>query len=162
MALFDRFRRAGSRCAPNPSRNRARCSVELLESRLAPSGSSGPPPDVNAEAPQVPVPGYINDAACGLEQISPGNWAAGTDAGGDYALTWASDPRDGTGWNVYAVPGYAAGAPPGEAFAVDTSTTGDQGHAAVPTDPSGSFALTWTSDTHDGMGWHVYRPPFGR
>ena len=38
--LFDLFGRSRPRCAPRPCGNRVRCTVELLESRLALSGTS--------------------------------------------------------------------------------------------------------------------------
>jgi hypothetical protein len=46
MSLIDLLRRSGPRCAPNPSRARARYSVELLESRLSPAVLTSPAPTV--------------------------------------------------------------------------------------------------------------------
>jgi hypothetical protein len=121
-----------------PQKYRARLSVEVLESRLAPTTSPGPIP-----------PAPVND-------LGPGPHGIAVDAAGNSVAVWASYNSDGSGWDVYGQRFDEFGLPLGDEFQVNTTENGDQQYAGVAMDDSGSFVVTWTSNEQDGSGWGVY------
>jgi hypothetical protein len=68
MAFFDLFWGSRSRCAPNPSRKRVVCSVEVLESRLVPSAVSSSYPVGPVAVPPAATPYQVNTTAGALTQ----------------------------------------------------------------------------------------------
>ena len=77
--------------------------------------------------------------------------------GGGFVVAWSSRNQDGNQWGVYAQRYDAAGSPLGSEFRVNTTTKHDQQDPRVAIDPSGNFAVTWSSDRQDAGGtWGVY------
>jgi hypothetical protein len=76
--------------------------VELLESRLVPSGSSLPYPQGSLEIPPPIAQYQVNSTAGALGQNLPVRRAAEpVDMSGDYGITWSCDAQDYSGWNMY-------------------------------------------------------------
>jgi hypothetical protein len=113
MRLFDLLRRSGPRCAPNPSRPQARCSVEQLESRLSPS-------DITGSAPAItPAP-------------------AGTPVISQPAATRPSSQQSVTGWDVYPPSPGTPAPPPGQAIPPGNNTAGQPPYTAASMDSGGA------------------------
>jgi len=73
-------------------------------------------------------------------QIRP---AVASDASGNFVIVWESDLQDGNSYGVFGQRYASSGAPLGPEFRVNTNTTYPQSHAAVASDPSGNFVVTW-------------------
>ena len=103
--------------------------------------------------PEIPV----NTTTADL-QFEP---AIAPDGSGGFAVAWTSAGQDGSGYNVYARPFDAAGAPLGGEIAVNTTTAYEQKRPAIAPDGSGGFTVAWASELQDGSGWGVYARRFG-
>ncbi len=75
---------------------------------------------------------------------------------GNYAVTWASQNQDGSGWGVYARLYKDDGTPLTNEFRVNTTTAGDQIEPSVGMDILGNFVVTWTSSTQDAATAGIY------
>jgi hypothetical protein len=95
----------------------------------------------------------VNTTTAG-DQANP---AVAMDANGDFVIAWQSNNQDGDGWGVYAQRYNADGTANGGEFRVNTTTAGDQVHAAVAINSStGAFVITWASNGQDGGGSGIY------
>jgi hypothetical protein len=67
------------------------------------------------------------------------------DPAGNFVVVW-SNQYQYSNWEVFGQRYAASGAPLGPEFRVNTNAAGNQGGAAVATDPSGNFVVAWSSD----------------
>jgi hypothetical protein len=74
---------------------------------------------------------------------------------GSFVVAW-SGSGDGDTDGVFARRIDATGKPIGENFRVNTYTTNSQSGGSIAYDPTGGFAVTWTSTGQDGSGDGVY------
>ena len=74
---------------------------------------------------------------------------------GGFAVTWAGDGQDGSGYGIYGERYDASGVAQGAEFQVNTYTTNDQYNSAIAGLTNGGFVVTWQSD-QDGSGYGVY------
>jgi hypothetical protein len=79
-----------------------------------------------------------------------------SDASGNFVVAWTSPAQDGDGRGVFARRFDAAGVPEGDAFQVNSHTTGDQRYPSVGSDAEGNFVVVWSSDGQDGDGYGVF------
>jgi hypothetical protein len=140
MLFFDLWRRSRPRCAPNPCGKRVRCSLELLETRLAPAGTAAPPPGGTTLPPPTTTPPSASAPAGASAPPLPADLAAALAANVNYTVTCSSDAQDGTGWN---------GCTPGSAASRGAT------YAGVPAVTSGTFSVSCSSTSQDGQGWAV-------
>jgi len=84
------------------------------------------------------------------DQFDP---ALGNDLGGGYVIAWTAPDGDSTG--IYARR-FQYGAPLGDEFLVNSSTTGSQSHPAIGVNDS-SFAVAWQDTSIPGVGVFVRR-----
>jgi hypothetical protein len=76
-----------------------------------------------------------------------------SDATGDFVVVWDSADQDGNGRGVFGRRFSASGAPLGDEFLVNTTTTsGDQGFAAVSSDQQGNFVVVWNTFSFVPLG----------
>ena len=143
MLLLDLFRSFRPRCAPGPRRQRVLCSLELLESRLAPSGATAPAPGGTTVPPPTTTQSSASAPAGACGQPLPADLTAALAANVNYTVTCSSDAQDGTGWNA-STPGPVA--PGGPAY------------VAVPPVTGGNFSITCSGNYQDGQGWAVPTP----
>ncbi|HKC25760.1 MAG TPA: dockerin type I repeat-containing protein, partial [Thermoanaerobaculia bacterium] len=69
-----------------------------------------------------------------------------SDAAGDFVIVWDSADQDGNGRGVFGQRYSTSGAPLGDEFLVNTTTTsGDQDFAAVSSDAQGNFVVVWNT-----------------
>jgi hypothetical protein len=82
--------------------------------------------------------------------------AVALDGDGDFVITWASDPQDGSGFGVYGI--FATN------FVEETKFSsfrpGDQHYPAVAMDGDGDFVVAWHSAGQDGSGNGIYAQRF--
>ena len=84
-----------------------------------------------------------------------------SDGAGNFVVAWTSNSQDGGGDGVYARRFSAAGAPLGDEFRVNTTSTGDQRHPSIAMASNGAFAVTWSGYAQlEGAGWDVYAQRF--
>ena len=68
---------------------------------------------------------------------------------GEFVVAWQTEVADGS-YDIYARRYSADGAPNGDIFLVNTTTTGDQKAPAVAIGPDGQFVIAWQSISADG------------
>ncbi len=73
-------------------------------------------------------------------------------ADGAFVVVWQSEGQDGDGTSVHGRRFDAGGAPQGDEFQVNVSTTGDQDTPSVAVGPTGGFVVVWESYGTDGDG----------
>ncbi|HET8644311.1 MAG TPA: hypothetical protein VFO85_02405, partial [Vicinamibacteria bacterium] len=83
-----------------------------------------------------------------------------SDESGNFTATWESLGQDGSSWGVYGQRFGASGQPRGAEFAVNTSTTGEQGLPHLASDPSGNVLVAWRS-AHVDPVFDIYAQRFG-
>ena len=69
---------------------------------------------------------------------------------GSFVVTWQSASQDGDSYGIYAQRYGSDGLPIGDAFLVNTTTTGDQTAPAIAMDAHGNFVIVWQGDAGDG------------
>jgi hypothetical protein len=84
------------------------------------------------------------------------------DVDGDFVITWASRPQDGSLYGIYAQAYLATGAADGPEFKVNTTTANSQFAPAIAMDSEGDFVITWQSDLQDGSGFGIYAQRYGQ
>ena len=94
----------------------------------------------------------VNSYTSGSQEFS----TVAMDADGDFAVTWSSNSQDGSGWGVYAQRYNAAGQALGDAFRVNSYTSGSQIYSKVAMDADGDFVVIWNSAGQDGSSYGVY------
>ena len=139
MAFFDLFWGSRPRCAPNPSRKRVVCSVELLESRLVPSAVSSSYPVGQVVVPPAATPYQVNPTAGAVTQNAPA--VSGGSTGGSMGAAHGQGP-------LVAAPAPISGGPGPHL----------PGLSVAPAIPGGDYTVTWSSDAQDGTIWNVYTP----
>ena len=72
------------------------------------------------------------------------------DALGNFVVAWQSFGEDGSSDGIFAQRFNATGARIGTEFQVNTYTTGSQENPRIASDPSGNFAVVWTSRGVEG------------
>lgn len=82
------------------------------------------------------------------------------DANGNFVVVWSSYGTDGDGFGVYGQRFDATGAPLGNEFPVNTTTTGGQDHADIALADNGEFLVTWSSYGQDSSYYGVYSQQF--
>jgi phosphoheptose isomerase len=88
--------------------------------------------------------------------------AIATDAGGDFVVSWEGAGTVAAGWDVYARPFGAGGAPLGEQFRVNSTTPNQQQTAAVAMRANGDFVIAWHDNMQDdGIDGGVYAQRYG-
>ncbi len=80
--------------------------------------------------------------------------------GGGFVVVWHSYGQDGSDAGVFAQMFTAAGAKVGGEIAVNSTTGGFQGNAAVAATPDGGFVVAWTSVGQDGSDGGIYQQRF--
>ncbi len=103
----------------------------------------------------------VNQSATG-QQIHA---TVAMDAAGNFVVTWYNQligdnagtvvPRE-----IYARRFAAHGAPLGDEFRVNTTTTGDQRYPTIDMDQDGDFVIVWASFLQDGSDWGIYLQAF--
>ena len=83
-----------------------------------------------------------------------------SDADGNFIVAWTSSGQDGDADGVFARRYASSGTALGPEFRVNTYTTGNQGYAAVASDPSGNFVIAWQSAGQDGSAAGVFAQRF--
>jgi hypothetical protein len=66
-----------------------------------------------------------------------------SDAGGNFVVSWQSDPQDGDDWGIFGRRFDATGNALGGEFQINTTTSYSQWYPAVAGDPSGNFVVVW-------------------
>lgn len=94
--------------------------------------------------PQIQVNSWAAD-----EQSDPQVAALAT---GGFVIVWRSEGQDASGGGVYGQRFSPAGVPTGNAFQINTTTTGTQGDPAVSATPDGGFVVNWLSAPISGIG----------
>jgi hypothetical protein len=82
------------------------------------------------------------------------------DGAGNFVVVWQSNGQDGSGYGVYGQRYNAAGAAVGGEFAVNTTTTLNQGFPTVALDADGDVTVLWQSNMQDGSQFGVYGQRF--
>ena len=75
---------------------------------------------------------------------------------GNFAIVWASNVQDGSGWGIYAQRYNPSGVAQGVEFQVNTTTANNQQFPTIGMDNGGNFTITWTSTNQDGNNNGVY------
>jgi hypothetical protein len=91
------------------------------------------------------------------DQVTP---QVGMAPGGAFAITWASQNQDGSGWGVYAQRFSATGLKVGGEFRVNTTTANNQLNPAIAMDGTGDFVISWASYGQNGGSWGVFAQHF--
>lgn len=81
-------------------------------------------------------------------------------AAGDAVVVWESFNEDGNHFGIFGRR-FAAGAPVGPAFRVNSTTAGRQNFGAVAMDAAGNSVVVWRSSLQDGPGGTIYGQRFG-
>lgn len=76
------------------------------------------------------------------------------DAVGNFVVAWTSQAQDGSGGGIFAQRYYVDGAPLGEEFCVNTTTTGNQQYVSAAFDLDGTI-FVWQSYDAAGSTWNV-------
>ncbi len=76
---------------------------------------------------------------------------------GDFVVVWESFGQDGSGKGVFGQRFSANGTPAGTEFAVNTTTTGDQGVPVVAMAEDGTFVVAWEGNDASGTGIYLRR-----
>ncbi len=85
--------------------------------------------------------------------------AVSSDTAGNFVVVWES-PRDGSGDGVYGRVFNASGEAMGDAFQVNSFTSGRQFRPSVSADSAGNFVVVWESEGQDGSASGVYARRF--
>jgi Ca2+-binding RTX toxin-like protein len=81
---------------------------------------------------------------------SQGDPAVTALAGGGFVVTWASDPQDGSGADIFARIYTSGGVAVGDEFRINSTTADDQTDPVVDATDDGGFIVVWTSKGQDG------------
>jgi hypothetical protein len=84
-----------------------------------------------------------------------------SDPSGNFVVAWSSYLQDGSDFGVFGQRYDSSGASVGPEFQVNTYTTGTQFGWSVAADPSGDFAVVWTSEGQDGSFDGVFGQRYG-
>jgi hypothetical protein len=84
----------------------------------------------------------VNTTTTGDQEYS----TVAMDGGGNFLVTWSSNNQDGNGWGVYAQQYTAGGAPLGNEFQVNTTTSGNQQYSSVALDGKGDAVVAWSGN----------------
>ena len=79
-----------------------------------------------------------------------------SDAEGNFVVAWTSPGQDGDARGVFARRFDAAGLPEGDAFQVNSHTTGSQRYPSVASDAGGNFVVVWSSAGQDGSNYGIF------
>ena len=82
---------------------------------------------------------------------------AAADRAGNFVVVWSGDPSDTGNTDILARGFDPAGAPYGDEFVVNQSTTGYQRYPSIAMDKSGNFAVAWRGFDADGDGMMARR-----
>lgn len=102
----------------------------------------------------------VNTTTADVQNLDPETTAAAADADGNLVVVWTSANQDGSGDGVFGQRWDDAGNQLGSEFQINTTTAGDQRHAATARDPVGNFVVVWESDGQDGSGWGIFGQRF--
>jgi hypothetical protein len=75
---------------------------------------------------------------------------------GNFAVVWASDGQDGSGWGIYSQIFTSAAIKQGVEFRVNSYMKNRQGNPYIAHLNNGNFVVVWHSDGQDGSGLGVY------
>ena len=75
---------------------------------------------------------------------------------GDFTVVWESYGEDGSSWGVFGQRFDPNGAKLGGEFQVNTYTNAQQVDPKIAMDPTGDFAVAWSSNGQDGSGYGIY------
>ena len=78
------------------------------------------------------------------------------DANGDFTVVWESYGEDGSSWGIFGQRFDHNGAKVGGEFPVNTYTNAQQVDPKIAMDPTGDFAVVWSSNGQDGSGYGIY------
>ena len=71
-------------------------------------------------------------------------------------MVWESYGEDGSSWGVFGQRFDSNGAKLGGEFQVNTYTNAQQVDPKIAMDPTGDFAVAWSSNGQDGSGYGIY------
>ena len=83
---------------------------------------------------------FVSDAIGHTETVD-----IGVDAAGDFTVVWGPGPVPGDGFGIGARRFASDGNAIGDAFLVNTYTTGGQGRPTIAVEPTGDFIVVWDS-----------------
>jgi hypothetical protein len=84
----------------------------------------------------------------------------GSNANGDFVVTWTDGATPGEAFNIHARRFDSSGAPQGGNIIVNTFTPGNQALSSVALDSAGNFVVVWQSSLQDGADWGVFGQRF--
>ncbi len=125
----------------------------------------GPPLQLPAAAPADVRADGSRQSRRGAQPRRAGQRASSTvqkdadvamDGNGNFTIVWESDDSDGTAANVFGQQYNADGTTRGNPFEVNTYTSAGQIEPRIAMDPTGDFAVVWSSFVQDGSGYGVY------
>ena len=94
----------------------------------------------------------VNTTTAGNQQEP----AIAADHNGNFMVVWSSYTQDGDSYGVYGRIYNSSGVAQTAEFLINTTTSGDQGHASVTATQEGTFYVSWTDDGADGDRSGVY------
>ena len=83
-------------------------------------------------------------------------------AEGGFAVIWASESQDGSGYGIFGRRFDGSGNVIGDEFQANTFIAGQQINPKVAGLPDGGFTVTWQSNEQDGSGYGIFGQQFDR